>query len=60
MDNLLVVEVKNVYGNELVYPVSDNAIILCNMTESKTFSKTNITRLKALGYIFRVTTPSLV
>jgi len=48
----LTIEIKNVYGNELIYPVCDKAIKLCSLTAYKTFSKHAISTLKSLGYTF--------
>ncbi len=48
----LTIEIKNVYGNELIYPVCDKAIKLCLLTGQKTFRKGSIRILKELGYTF--------
>jgi hypothetical protein len=48
----LIVQVKNVYGNELVYPICEKALKLCQLTGQKTFSKFAISTLKSLGYQF--------
>jgi len=48
----LIIEIKNVYGNELVYPICDKALKLCSLTGQKTFSKGAISTLKLLGYSF--------
>ena len=48
----LIIEIKTVYGNELVYPVCEKALKLCSLTGQKTFSKGAINTLKMLGYSF--------
>jgi len=48
----LIIELKNVYGNDLVYPICDKAKKLCELTNQKTFSKFAINKLKELGYTF--------
>ena len=48
----LTIEIKNVYGNELIYPICDKALKLCSLTGQKTFSKGAINTLKMLGYSF--------
>ena len=48
----LTIEIKTVYGNELVYPICDKALKLCSLTGQKTFSKGAISTLKELGYTF--------
>jgi len=48
----LTIEIRNVYGNELVYPICDKAKKLCSLTGQKTFNKYDISTLKSLGYTF--------
>lgn len=48
----LTIELKTVYGNDLVYPICNKAIKLCQLTNQKTFSKFAINKLKELGYTF--------
>ena len=48
----LTIELKTVYGNELIYPICNKAIKLCQLTNQKTFSKFAINKLKELGYTF--------
>jgi hypothetical protein len=48
----LTIEVKTVYGNRLVYPICEKAIVLCQITNQKTFSQFAINKLKEVGYTF--------
>ena len=48
----LIVKKKNVYGNELIYPVCQNAILFSCIAGSKTFCSTTIANIKKLGYKF--------
>ena len=48
----LTIEIKSVYGNELIYPVCNQALKLCSLTGQKTFKKSSIRILKELGYSF--------
>ena len=48
----LTIELKTVYGIDLVYPICNKAIKLCQLTNQKTFSKFAINKLKELGYTF--------
>jgi len=48
----LIIELKTVYGNDLIYPVCDKAIKLCQITNQKTFSQFAIQKLKEVGYTF--------
>ena len=51
-DKTLIVKKKNVYGNELIYPVCQNAILFSCIAGSKTFCSTTISNIKKLGYKF--------
>jgi hypothetical protein len=53
------VEVKNVYGNQLIYPVCENAKRFVNLTGKKTFSPYAIKLIEGLGYTVEPVTPSL-
>jgi len=44
------VEIRNVYGNELIYPVNETAKLLTALTGKKTLSSWDIKNIKALGY----------
>ena len=44
------VQVRNVYGNELVYPMCKKAKTFCVLTGTKTLSHWDIGHIKSLGY----------
>lgn len=44
------ITVKNVYGNELIYPVCEKAKAFCELTNKKTFSCNDISKIKQLGF----------
>lgn len=44
------VKTKNVYGNDLIYPVCDNARAFASLIGKKTFSKTELTIIILLGF----------
>ena len=46
----IIVEVKSVYGNDLIYPVCDDAKTFTKITGTKTLSPFVITYIKRLGY----------
>jgi hypothetical protein len=51
MDNMtLLVEYKNVYGNELVYPVNAKAKAIAKLAGSKTLTPQAILIAKELGF----------
>ena len=46
----IIVEVKNVYGKPLVYPVSKEAIMFAIIAESKTLTPRVLKIIDSLGY----------
>ena len=50
MDNIIEVEVRNVYGNKLVYPANELARKFAKLLGVKSFSRNHVIDMKALGY----------
>lgn len=48
------VEVKNVYGNETIYPVCEKAKIFASFKGQKTLTNNDIAKIKDLGYTIEV------
>jgi hypothetical protein len=46
----LIVKVKQVYGNDMIYPVNDTAQKFANLIGKKTFSKVDLAIISNLGY----------
>ncbi len=44
------VQVKNVYGNDLVYPICRKAELFCFIAGTKTLGEQDIKHIKLLGY----------
>ena len=42
--------VKNVYGNDLMYPANETAEIALSLTGNKTFKKSDLRKLAQLGF----------
>lgn len=55
----ILVSVKNVYGNDLVYPMCDTGRKLAQLAGKKTLTHREIEIIKALGYTLKVVTPTL-
>lgn len=55
----ITVSIKNVYGNDLIYPVCDKAIQFAKLTGKKTLSKHDLNIIKDLGYTITAKTPNL-
>lgn len=50
----IIVDIKTVYGNDLVYPVCENAKLFCSIANSKTLSSQTIKSIKSLGFTIEV------
>ena len=50
----ITVSIKNVYGNETIYPVCGTAKKFANLTGTKTLTVYAIEQIKALGYTVQV------
>ena len=48
--NEITVRILNKYGNDLIYPADHKAHIFADMLGQKTFTRTNIKYINALGY----------
>ena len=59
MEKEIQVEIKNVYGNDLVYPVCKKAILFSKLTGKLTFNSADIKNIKALEYEVKVIAPCL-
>ncbi len=55
----ITVKIKNVYGNERIYPVCDNAKTFALLTSKKTLDRYDIDKIKSLGYIVKVENDNL-
>ena len=53
MSKELIVEKRNVFGQELVYPICENAKRFALLTGQKTLSSTSIIIIKRLGFTFK-------
>ncbi len=52
------VTVKNVYGNQTIYPACDKSRIFAKMVGQKTLTRVDLENIKALGYAVQVTMPN--
>lgn len=54
MTTTLKVTVKNVYGNDLIYPACEQSKLLCQLANAKTFTDHAYMLCKQLGYTFEL------
>lgn len=54
MENSIKIKIKNVYGNDLIYPDCAVSKAFTELTKTKTFSKEHLKTIKALGYEIKV------
>ena len=50
----ITVQVRNVYGKEMVYPHDDTASLFAQLLQVKTFNAMQVKTIRALGYAIRV------
>ena len=50
----IIIEMRNNYGNEAIYVVSDNAKAVRTLTKKKTIDRNDIEALRALGLTVEV------
>jgi hypothetical protein len=54
----LVIEKKNVYGNEVFYPVNDTAKTFASIAGTKTLLPSVLAKVKSLGYEIELHQPT--
>ena len=59
IENKLIVKVREVYGIERIYPVSENAKLFANIAGKKTLDSADIYRIKQLGFDVQAEAPTL-
>ena len=52
----LTIEIKNVYGNNLIYQICNNAKIFTRLMGKKTFHNYELKEIEKLGYKIKVKT----
>lgn len=50
MKEQITIKEKSVYGNTLLYPVCEKAVIFSNLVAKKTFTANDLDLIAALGY----------
>ena len=53
MEQIITIEKRNVYGNELIYIVSNHAEAIRRLTGKKTIDQNDIATLEKLGFTIR-------
>ena len=53
------VEVKNIYGREVIYPLCPTGKLLAELSDMKTFTPKTINVIKQLGYTITVKQPTI-
>ena len=59
MNNKITVEIKNVYGKDLIYPVCEKAKKFALIADAKTLARVDISNIKYLGFEVVVQAPTL-
>ena len=59
MKTELTVRVKNVYGNELIYPLCEQSKLFAKLANTETLTTRAVATIKKLGYTFTVESQTL-
>ena len=55
----ITVQVRSVYGNDLVYPADEPALLFARLVNAKTFNAVQLGTIRALGYAVHVAAGTL-
>jgi hypothetical protein len=55
----ITIKIKNVYGNDLLYPICNKAQLFTKMLGKKTLGTQDIANIQKLGYAITIQTPSI-
>ena len=55
----LLVSIRNVYGNEMIYPECERSRVFANIAGNTTLTPKTMHLLERLGYVFKVKVPTL-
>jgi hypothetical protein len=50
MNGEFIVNIRSVFGNERIYPISESALLIAKLMERKTFNRDDIEIIKKLGF----------
>jgi hypothetical protein len=56
----IIIQIKNVYGNETVYPICEKAKLFARIAGTRTLTSATLRDVKALGYEIRVSTGAAI
>lgn len=51
MTTSIKLQIKSVYGNEMIYPACETSKTLANLTRKKTLDNRDLEMIKSLGYV---------
>lgn len=57
--NKIIVQIRNVYGVETVYPACERSVLLARLAGTKTLTNDALRTIRALGYEIEVEAPAI-
>ena len=54
MEKTLIIDIKTVYGNEVIYPANDTAQVFADLIGTKTLGRMKLALIQGLGYSIQV------
>ena len=59
MNGEFIVNIRNVFGNERIFPICESALLIAKLIGRKTFSRNDIEIIKKLGFSVSVEAQTL-
>ncbi len=56
----ITIQAKNVYGNEVFYPVCEQAMRLAHLANTKTLTRDALNLIKSMGFAIQVQQPQAI
>lgn len=59
MTKQITISVRNVYGNETIYPACPQSVFFCGLARTKTITPEMLRMIRANGYEIKVEAPTI-
>ena len=59
MQRTIKIQIRNVYGNETIYPACPTAVFFCRLARTKTITEDMLRLIRGQGYEIQVEAPTV-